>query len=90
MCSFCVYLQKEKGFWNLTILCQGLPNILEGNIASQRDLDYIHFQGKCTVKEENILSAYLGFQANMDGDEGELVRFEKFKFYFRFVKQELR
>ena len=26
------------------------------------------------MKEENILSAYLGFQANMDGDEGELVQ----------------
>ena len=37
--------------------------------------------GKYTVRS---------LQANMDGDEGELLRFEKFKFYFRFVKQELR
>ena len=42
------------------------------------------------MKEVNILSAHFSFQANMDGDEGELLRFEKFKFYFRFVKQELR
>ena len=41
------------------------------------------------MKEVNILS-HFSFQANMDGDEGELVRFEKSKFFFRFVKQELR
>ena len=41
------------------------------------------------MKEVNILSPHLSFQANMDGGEGELVRFEKLKFYFRSVKQEL-
>ena len=67
-------------------------NILENNIAQ-----YLHYASlftssfvqKCMMKEVNILSPHLSFQANMDGGEGELVRFEKLKFYFRSVKQEL-
>ena len=59
-------------------------------IASLRILVYIEFGRKCTVKEVNILSAHFSFQTNMDGDEGELVRFEKFKFYFRYGIQVLR
>ena len=67
-------------------------NILERNIAQ-----YLHYASlftssfvrKCMMKEVNILSAHFSFQANMDGDEGELVRFEKVKFYFRYVKQVL-
>ena len=42
------------------------------------------------MKEVNILSAHLSFQANMDGDEGELVRFEEYKFSFHYLKQVLR
>ena len=34
------------------------------------------------MKEVNILSAHFSFQVNMDGDDGELVHFDKLKFYF--------
>ena len=51
-------------------------------IASLRILVTSSFGRKCTVKEVNILFAHISFQANMDGDEGELWRFEKFLFSF--------
>ena len=57
-------------------------------IASLRILVYIEFRAK--VYGERGKYTVRSLQANMDGDEGELERFEKFKFYFRFVKQELR
>ena len=52
-------------------------NILENNKAQ-----YLHYASlftssfvqKCMMKEVNILSPHLSFQANMDGDEGELVQ----------------
>ena len=50
----------------------------------------LHYASLLTSSFGLNLLSHFSFQANMDGDEGELVRFEKFKIYFRFLKQGLR